>query len=96
MSTEKQTNTKLEGYLDKLKDLSKPISLRSGMLINSPYKYLGSKKKLLMVGFNPGGVPSYLETTIDEDFNRHEEDLSFKDPLKVALRGDRIEIGRDR
>jgi len=25
-----------------------------------------------------------------------EEDLSFKDPLKVALRGDRIEIGRDR
>lgn len=77
MSTEKQINTKLESYLDKLKDLSKPISLRSGMLINSPYKYLGSKKKLLMVGFNPGGVPSYSETTIDEDFNRHEEDLSF-------------------
>ena len=25
-----------------------------------------------------------------------EEDLSFKDPLKVVLRGDRIEIGRDR
>ena len=25
-----------------------------------------------------------------------EEDLSFKDPLKVALRGDRIEIGRVR
>ena len=25
-----------------------------------------------------------------------EEDLSFKDPLKVALRGERIEIGRDR
>ena len=43
MSIEKQANSKLEGYLDKLKDLSKPISLRSGMLINSPYKYLGSK-----------------------------------------------------
>ena len=25
-----------------------------------------------------------------------EEDLSFKDPLKVVLRGNRIEIGRDR
>ena len=25
-----------------------------------------------------------------------EEDLSFKDPLKIVLRGDRIEIGRDR
>ena len=25
-----------------------------------------------------------------------EEDLSFKDPLKIVLRGDRIEIGRHR
>ena len=77
MSIAKQTNNKLDRYLDKLKDLSKPISLRSGMLINTPYKYLGSKKKLLMVGFNPGNVPEYSETTIDEDWNRHSEDLSF-------------------
>ena len=67
----------MKDYLDKLKVLSDPISLRSGMLINSPYEFLCSKKKLFMVGFNPGGVPDYSETTIGEDFRRHSEDLSF-------------------
>lgn len=77
MSIKKKLRTELETYFEKLKVLSEPISLRSGMLINSPYEYLCSKKKLFMVGFNPGGVPDYSETTIIEDFNRHLEDLSF-------------------
>jgi len=70
-------NNNMRTYVDKVNKLIEPLSLRSGMVINTPYRHLGSKKKLLMVGFNPGGVPSYSETTIDEDFSRHTEDLSF-------------------
>ena len=70
-------NNNMRTYVDKVNKLIEPLSFRSGMVINTPYRYLGSKKKLLMVGFNPGGVPSYSETTIYEDFNRHEEDLFF-------------------
>ena len=69
-------NSKIN-YLNSLKDLFNPISNRSGMIINTPYKHLAETKKLMMVGFNPGGVPSENMTTIREDFKRHLDDSSF-------------------
>ena len=43
-----------------------------------PEKFeFNSKKKLIMVGHNPGGVPEESNTTIKEDWNRHLDDLSF-------------------
>ena len=66
-----------DNYLNNLRDLMNPISERSGMIINTPYNHLAETKKLLMVGFNPGGVPSDLMTSIKEDFTRHSENPSF-------------------
>jgi len=64
-------------YFEKFEDLIRPVSWRSGMVINSPFEYLTSKKKLLMVGHNPGGVPEESNTTIKEDWIRHLDDPSF-------------------
>ena len=64
-------------YFEKFEDLIRPIGWRSGMVINSPFEFLASKKKLMMVGHNPGGVPQESETTIKEDWIRHLDDPSF-------------------
>ena len=64
-------------YTNTMEGLIKPIINRSGMVINSPFKYLGTKKKLMIVGFNPGGVPDDSETTIGQDWERHKNDLNF-------------------
>ena len=64
-------------YLQELNGLIRPLQSRSGMVINSPFKYLASKKKLMIVGYNPGGVPDTNETTIAEDWMRHTSDENF-------------------
>ena len=64
-------------YMANIDKLINPIGNRSGMIVNSAYKDLATPKKLLMVGFNPGGVPSDLMTSIKEDFVRHIENPSF-------------------
>lgn len=66
-----------DNYLNNLRDLLNPIGNRSGMIINSAFKDLATPKKLMMVGFNPGGVPSDLMTSIKEDFTRHSKNPSF-------------------
>ena len=64
-------------YLNSLEALTNSIGNRSGMIINTPYKHLADIKKLMMVGYNPGGVPSEVMTSISEDFKRHLDDFSF-------------------
>lgn len=64
-------------YLETFNELIRPIQSRSGMVINSPFQYLAKKKKLMIVGYNPGGVPDANETTIQEDWIRHTSDESF-------------------
>ena len=64
-------------YIEALGSLIKPIENRSGMIINSPFKYLGSKKRLMIAGYNPGDVPDDNKTTINEDWLRHTNDESF-------------------
>ena len=64
-------------YLETFNELIRPLQSRSGMVINSPFKYLASKKKLMIVGYNPGGVPDTNETTIAEDWMRHTSDENF-------------------
>lgn len=54
-----------------------PIGYRDGMVINSPFSHLGSEKKLMMVGHNPGGVSQESNTSIKEDWSRHMADPSF-------------------
>ena len=76
MKTNEEIN-KNRTFMGKIDQLIRPISQRSGMVINTPYKHLGSKKRLLIVGFNPGGVPDYSKTTIEGDWIRHKEDISF-------------------
>ena len=66
-----------DNYLNNLRDLLNPIGNRSGMIINSAFKDLATPKKLMMVGFNPGGVPSDLMTSIKEDFTRHSKNPSL-------------------
>jgi len=67
----------MKQYFKKFEDLIRPIGWRSGMVINSPFEFLTSKKRLMMVGHNPGGVPNESNTTIKEDWNRHLENPSF-------------------
>ena len=64
-------------YLSSLEALTNSIGNRSGMIINTPYKHLADIKKLMMVGYNPGGVPNEVMTSISEDFKRHLDDFSF-------------------
>ena len=64
-------------YLNRMSDLINPLLNRSGMIINSPFEYLAKKKKLMIVGYNPGNVPDINKTTINEDWLRHTNDESF-------------------
>ena len=83
---QKKTN-----YLNRMSDLINPLLNRSGMIINSPFEYLATKKRLMIVGFNPGGVPNHNETTIEEDWSRHISDESFN-ALKESWGQDKILI----
>ena len=83
---QKKTN-----YLNRMSDLINPLLNRSGMIIDSPFEYLATKKRLMIVGFNPGGVPDHNETTIEEDWMRHTSDESFN-ALKESWGQDKILI----
>ena len=64
-------------YLRKMSVLINPLLNRSGMIIDSPFEYLATKKKLMIVGYNPGNVPDNNKTTIDEDWLRHINNEDF-------------------
>ena len=67
----------MKDYFKNFEKFINPIGYRDGMVINSPFSHLGSKKKLMMVGHNPGGVSQESNTNIKEDWNRHMADPSF-------------------
>ena len=67
----------MKDYFKKFEKLIDPIGRRDGMVINSPFCHLGTKKRLMMVGHNPGGVSVRSKTSIKEDWNRHTNDPFF-------------------
>jgi hypothetical protein len=42
------------------------------------FEYLASKKKLMIVGYNPGNVPEDNKNTIDEDWVK---DINMKNSM---------------
>ena len=73
----------MNDYFTNFEKLIDPIGRRDGMVINSPFCDLGTKKRLIMIGHNPGGVSEGSNTSIKEDWNRH-----INDPFFNALEED--------
>jgi hypothetical protein len=64
-------------FIEKLKTIVSPLGDRSGMVINTEFKYLATHKELMIVGFNPAIVKKENMTIIDEDLDRHISDENY-------------------